>query len=174
MDVGLIAASCSWPGRAGSLSQAGRGARPLTGGGRRGFHRPAPADAPTGARSPVAPGKEARGGDGEGWAAAEGEKERREKLRRGNRRWANSSRPRSTRQGLSGNFGAAGPGCAAAAVPAPPRCAREPRAGSGGSCPRPAHSLPGSGGKEKPTSLARLGSTFLITWAVILPAYKRL
>lgn len=29
MDVGLIAASCSWPGRAGSLSQAGRGARPL-------------------------------------------------------------------------------------------------------------------------------------------------
>lgn len=76
----------------------------------------------------------------------------RERLRKGNCLRAISSQPGSTRKGLSGNFGDAGP-----AVPGPgqvPRCAREPAR-----VPKaPASILPAphrAQGKEKSTSLRR-------------------
>lgn len=151
MDIGFIVAPCSRLGRAGSLSRAGRGTQALQVLARRGFHYPAQAHTPMGARSSAAPGKEGRAGDVERgglWRRGRG----RERLRRGNCRWAISSRSGSTRKGLSGNFGGAGPGGVDAAVPGPgqvPRCAREPARVP--RAPAPSCSLPsGLRGKKNP------------------------
>lgn len=75
MDIGFIVAPCSGLGRAGSLSHAGRGTQAL---------QVSVGEASTAqpkrthlwARSSAAPGREGRGGDGERWAMAEGERER--------------------------------------------------------------------------------------------------
>lgn len=55
-----------------------------------------------------------------------------------------------------------------------PECAQQPGTSCEGSYLCPSYSLPDSGGKENPTSLARWRSTFLMTWDVILPPYKGL
>lgn len=173
MDTGLIAASCSWPGRAGSLSQAGRGARPLkvvVGGASTArplrVHR----------RAPVRLQRRAR---------RRGEAMERDGLRRRGRGEEREAAEREWSLGEfqpgslhpAGPFGELGSRRAGLRGRGRPRaaqvCPGAPR-GLRGSCPRPAHSPPGSGGTEKPTSLARLRSTFLITWAVILPPYKGL
>lgn len=174
MDIGFIVAPCSRLGRAGSLSRAGRGSQALQVLARRGFHYPAQAHTPMGARSSAAPGKEGRAGDGERWAMAEGEREREateRELSLGDFQpiWLHSEGPFWELRGCWA--GPCGRGCARARASA--QVCPGARTGSEGSSSILLASLRAQG-KEKPTSLPRYRSTFLIPWDVILPQYKRL
>lgn len=161
MDIGFIVAPCSRLGRAGSLSHAG---------GRHRNFRCWPQRLPQPSRGAHTYGRAlvcsaGQGGERRRWREVGygGGGRGRERLWRGNFRWAISSQDGSTWKGLSGNFGGAEPGRADAAVPERgqvPRCARQPAQVPSA----PASILPAphrAQRKEKSTSLPRYRSTFL-------------